>query len=77
MDYFIRHAGVTLDHVHLQEADGYADRHWAPGRGTINWHAVFGAIAELPVSPHLVLELRNPTDIIPGWQWLKDQGLAV
>lgn len=77
VDYYVRHAGALLDHVHLQEADGYADRHWAPGRGTINWHAVFGAIAELTVSPHLVLELRDKNDILPGWQWLKDQGLAI
>lgn len=76
-DYFIRQAGDMLDHVHLQDADGYADRHWAPGRGSINWHAVFAAISELSVRPHLVMELRNSADIISGWQWLKDQGLAI
>ena len=52
VDYYVRDAGEMLAHVHLQEADGYADRHWAPGRGTINWHAVFGALEDL---------LRKPT----------------
>ena len=77
VDYYVRHAGSMLDHVHLQDADGFADRHWAPGRGTINWHAVFGAIAELDVQPHLVLELRSKDDILPGWDWLKSQGLVI
>jgi len=76
VDYFVRHAGAMLGHVHLQDADGHADRHWAPGRGNIHWHSVFAALAVLPVKPHLVLELRNPEDIIPGWIWLRDQGLA-
>ncbi len=31
VDYFVTHAGAMLDHVHLQDADGHADRHWAPG----------------------------------------------
>ena len=29
-------AGDTLAHVHLQDTDGYADRHWAPGEGNIS-----------------------------------------
>lgn len=77
VDYYVVQAGDRLDHVHLQDADGYADRHWAPGRGTINWHAVFGALAALPVRPRLLLELNNPADIPAAMAYLSGQGLAV
>ena len=35
VDYFVRSAGEALNHIHLQDADGYADRHWQIGTGTI------------------------------------------
>ncbi|MBF9051508.1 TIM barrel protein [Roseobacter sp. HKCCD9010] len=76
VDYFVSQAGAMLDHVHLQDADGYADRHWAPGQGTINWHQVFRALAALPVKPHLVLELRQVTDIPAAMAYLEGEGLA-
>lgn len=76
VDYFVTDAGPLLAHVHLQDADGFADRHWAPGRGTINWHAVFAAIAALPQRPHLVLELRNSDDIPAAMDYLTREGLA-
>ena len=76
VDYFVTQAGAMLDHVHLQDADGYADRHWAPGQGTINWHQVFRALAALPVKPHLVLELRHATDIPAAMAYLEGEGLA-
>ncbi|GAA5066735.1 sugar phosphate isomerase/epimerase [Roseibacterium beibuensis] len=76
VDYFIADAGPLLAHVHLQDADGFADRHWAPGRGTVNWHAVFAAIAALPQRPHLVLELREAADIPAAMAYLQGQGLA-
>jgi sugar phosphate isomerase/epimerase len=76
VDYFVTDAGAMLAHVHLQDADGYADRHWPPGRGTVNWHAVFRAIAALPQRPHLVLELRDAADIPAAMEYLEGQGLA-
>jgi sugar phosphate isomerase/epimerase len=76
VDYFISQAGAMLDHVHLQDADGYADRHWAPGQGTINWHQVFRVLAALPVKPHLVLELRHAADIRAAMAYLEGEGLA-
>ena len=76
VDYYVADAGARLDHVHLQDADGYADRHWAPGQGTIRWHAVFAAIAALPVRPRLVLELRNAGDIPAAMDFLMREGLA-
>jgi sugar phosphate isomerase/epimerase len=76
VDYVVTQAGAELAHVHLQDADGHADRHWAPGRGTVNWHAVFAALAALPVRPHLVLELRNAGDIPAAMDYLVREGLA-
>lgn len=77
VDYYVVDAGEQLDHVHLQDADGYADRHWAPGRGTIGWHAVFSAIAALKTAPRLVLELADPADIPAAMAYLEGEGLAI
>jgi hypothetical protein len=35
VDYYVHAAGDMLHHVHLQDSDGYADRHWNPGEGNI------------------------------------------
>jgi len=59
VDYFIKAAGNRLRHVHLQDADGYADRHWTLGEGNINWHSVFDALAKLDSGPRLIVELRD------------------
>jgi sugar phosphate isomerase/epimerase len=63
VDYFVQRAATALEHVHLQDTDGYADRHWAPGEGSIPWGSVFRAIAALPQRPRLVLELRDKSAI--------------
>lgn len=75
VDYYVRRAGNRLQHIHLQDADGYADRHWGIGEGTIRWHQVFRALGELTSSPRLILELRNKADILPSVSYL--QGLAL
>lgn len=77
VDYFVRDAGNLLKHVHIQDLDGYADRHWAPGDGSIEWPAVFAALAECESAPHLVLELRQHTDVPKGFAHLQGLGLAI
>lgn len=62
---FIAAAGDTLGHVHLQDADGYADRHWHPGEGTLPWPAVFGAIHKTAANPRLLIEPRDREDQLP------------
>ena len=74
---FVADAGVQLAHVHLQDVDGHADRHWAPGQGEIEWTAVFRALAAYESDPHLVLELRNKADIPKGFAALYDLGLVI
>lgn len=76
VDYFVSLAGEMLAHVHIQDADGYADRHWRPGRGTVRWEAVFAALMRLDGQPRLVLEMDDEADVIPGWQVLKGMGLV-
>lgn len=73
---FVRDAGSQLAHVHLQDVDGHADRHWAPGEGEVEWTAVFRALADCSNTPHLVLELNDNADIPKGFAWLAALGLA-
>ncbi|GGE16308.1 sugar phosphate isomerase [Primorskyibacter flagellatus] len=77
VDYVLRDAGAQLAHVHIQDLDGYADRHWPPGEGEIEWPAAFAALADCPSAPHLVLELKDHTRIPAGFAHLRDLGLAV
>ena len=76
VDYFVRDAGDQLRHVHLQDLDGHADRHWAPGEGEIHWQEVFRALSECTNDPHLVLELRRKVDIPEGYKYLKSLELV-
>lgn len=76
VDYFVRDAGDQLAHVHLQDLDGHADRHWPPGEGEIEWHAVFAALSDCTSAPHLVLELQQEAKIPVAFAYLKGQGLA-
>ncbi|MEO0913726.1 MAG: TIM barrel protein, partial [Pseudomonadota bacterium] len=77
VDVYVRDAGDLLKHVHLQDTDGYADRHWAPGEGHIEWMEVFRAVAALDSAPHLVLELKRHEDIPAGFAYLQSIGAAV
>jgi sugar phosphate isomerase/epimerase len=76
VDYYLLAAGDLLAHVHLQDADGYADRHWVPGEGTIRWASVFSAIRQLATTPRLILELRDCARIQQAAGWLAAQGLV-
>lgn len=77
VDAYVRAAGAALAHVHVQDADGISDRHWPAGRGSIHWHAVFRALAELPEMPRLIIEMARGEDILACAKYLADQGLAV
>jgi sugar phosphate isomerase/epimerase len=75
-DQWVREAGELLEHVHLQDSDGHLDRHWMPGRGNINWYALFEALGSLPQCPRLILEVRNTSEILGGAAFLAAQGLV-
>lgn len=76
VDHYVRAAGAMLEHVHLQDADGYGDRHWSIGEGTILWPSVFAALAELPQRPRLLLELADEGRIVGAAQRLEEMGLG-
>lgn len=76
VDYFVKAAGPMLAHVHLQDADGHADRHWAPGEGTILWRSVFDAIAGCGSNPRLILELRDKSKLVEAALYLERLGVA-
>lgn len=76
VDYFIKSAGDALQHVHLQDADGYADRHWSLGEGTIRWQSVFRAIGQLRSRPRLIIEVYGDRSVEQSIAYLQDSGLA-
>lgn len=75
-DQWVREAGSLLEHVHVQDNDGNTDRHWAPGRGAINWYALFEALRELEHQPRLILELKRYAELREATSWLSQEGLA-
>lgn len=76
IDQWVREAGPLLGHLHLQDSDGNIDRHWVPGRGQVNWFALFDALAELTHRPRLILELKEPSRVREGAEFLQATGLA-
>lgn len=76
VDYYVHAAGNRLQHVHLQDADGYADRHWSLGEGTIRWHSVFAALARLTSNPRLIIEIKDKSKIPASAAYLASLGLA-
>lgn len=73
-DQWVRDSGSLLAHLHLQDGDGQADRHWAPGDGNVNWYALFEALAQNGGEPRLILELRDHRGIERGAAWLAGRG---
>ena len=76
VDYFVKAAGKKLAHVHIQDVDGYADRHWVPGQGSIAWHAVFAAMENFSGNPRLIIEMANLATVGEAAEWLVGQGLV-
>ena len=77
VDFYVEAAGDALAHVHLQDTDGYADRHWPPGEGNLSWRAIFRALGRLASRPRLIIEVRDQTNIRAGAAYLEMLGLAV
>jgi sugar phosphate isomerase/epimerase len=42
-----RSAGERLIALHLQDTDAQEDRHWTPGKGSVNWSALLAALTEI------------------------------
>ena len=75
-DRFLTDAGGALDHVHLQDSDGYADRHWPLGRGNICWFGLFEALDRVGGRPRLIVEINDFDRVEESARHLEALGLA-
>ena len=75
-DRYISAAGEMLGHVHLQDTDGYADRHWPIGRGNIVWESIFQALGNIKSAPHLIVEINDFDRVEESVKHLERLGLA-
>lgn len=76
VDRFVSDAGDLLGHVHLQDADGWADRHWVLGEGTINFPSIFKALGNLHAKPHLIVEINDFSRVPESVAHLERLGLG-
>lgn len=76
VDYYVIAAGNRLQHVHLQDADGYADRHWSLGEGSIHWRSIFSALSKLDSNPRLIIEIKDKSKIPASAAYLASLGIA-
>ncbi|MEM7736369.1 MAG: TIM barrel protein [Deinococcota bacterium] len=70
-DQYVAAAGSYLAHVHLQDSDGYIDRHWLPGEGDIGFKALFEELAKLEQEPRLIIEVKNKAAVQEAAVWLE------
>ena len=76
VDYFLKAADHSLHHIHLQDADGYADRHWSLGEGAIAWEVIFRTLTQMPSKPRLIIEVSESDDVERSMTYLQSAGLA-
>lgn len=76
VDRYVRAAGNLLTHVHVQDTDHFADRHWAIGDGELPWMAIFAELAKLTSNPRLIIEIKDKTAVQRSAAWLVERGLA-
>jgi sugar phosphate isomerase/epimerase len=75
-DQWALDAGALLGHLHIQDTDGETDRHWAPGDGELNWHALFEALGKLGQRPRMLLELNDHRKVGKGAAYLASRGFV-
>lgn len=76
VDRYVSEAGNLLTHVHLQDADGYADRHWVLGEGTIPFAPIFAALSGLTSQPRLIVEINDFSRVPDAVAHLERLGLG-
>jgi sugar phosphate isomerase/epimerase len=75
-DYFVREAGALSGHLHLQDTDGFADRHWVPGEGDVKWAPIFKALYDLDHTPRLIIEIADQGRICDAANFFEAHGWA-
>jgi sugar phosphate isomerase/epimerase len=57
--------GERIFHLHVSDNDGRVNRHWRPGRGKIDWDAVFLGLRELGYEGVISIELEDAPGAAP------------
>lgn len=76
VDRYVRAAGNLLAHVHVQDTDHFADRHWPIGDGNLPWMSIFSELAALESNPRLIIEIKDKSAVQRSAAWLVKNGLA-
>lgn len=61
----IRAIDSHLVALHIADNDGQLDRHWCPGRGTVDWDAVIGALRDIGYNGPFNLEVPGESRATP------------
>jgi len=77
----IRALGSRLITTHLSDYDGVDEKHWLPGKGSIDWAAALAALKEIgyagPMNFECSLPGETPTERVraleASWDWLCTQ----
>lgn len=81
---FVAQLGSRIVTVHISDYDGVDERHWVPGRGVIDWHAVIGQLVAAGYQGPFLFELSQknaerpiaPADLTACWRELLNEYLA-
>jgi sugar phosphate isomerase/epimerase len=63
---WVRRMGERLFHIHLHDNDGTNDRHWAVGRGTIDFAPFFVTVLKHAAKATISLEVEDKMDVKMG-----------
>lgn len=72
---FIDAYGPRIGGLHLHDNDGILDRHWALGKGTIDWKRVFARMKEIGYEGSGTIELRKYEDVVESKKHLQSIGV--
>jgi len=72
---FIDAFGPRIGGLHLHDNDGILDRHWALGKGTMDWKKLFTRMEEIGYPGNATIELRRYEDVLASKKHLQAIGV--
>ena len=57
--YVVLQLGDRIYNTHFSDNEGHTNAHWRPGRGKIDWKAIFAALRAIGYSGPITLELED------------------
>lgn len=64
--HFIEACGDRIATVHISDYDGVDERHWFPGKGILDWPALYGALMKAGYKGVFMYELKNGEGTFDG-----------